>query len=64
MVRGSQAYSVDGMQGITIAILLTIFALMVIPLTIGYYLWLARTVLPRVAALPPRVAIVVWWFQR
>ncbi len=48
------------MQGTGIVILLTVFALVMIPLTIGYYLWLARSVLPRVAAaLPPRSARMV-----
>ncbi|HEV2073872.1 MAG TPA: hypothetical protein VGR29_09550 [Thermomicrobiales bacterium] len=48
------------MQAVGIVILLTVFALAVIPLTIAYYLWLARTVLPRVAAaLPPRSARMV-----
>jgi hypothetical protein len=48
------------MQGVGVVFLLTLFALAVIPLTIGYYLWLARTVLPRIAAaLPPRSARMV-----
>ena len=48
------------MQAVGIVILLTVFALAVVPLTIAYYLWLARTVLPRVAAaLPPRSARMV-----
>lgn len=48
------------MQAVGIVILLTLFALVVIPLSIGCYLWLARTVLPRVAAaLPPRSARMV-----
>jgi hypothetical protein len=47
-------------QAVGIVVLLTLFALVVIPLTIGYYLWLARSVLPRVAAaLPPRSARMV-----
>ena len=68
------------MQGAVIVILLTVFALAVIPLTIGYYLWLARTVVPRVASLPPAIArrilamyialpwiviaVTVWWILR
>lgn len=32
-------------------------AVAVIPLTIGYYFWLARHVAPRVARWPPRAAI-------
>ena len=67
------------MQGAGIVILLTLFALVMIPLTIGYYLWLARTVLPKVATLPPLIArmvlamcvalpwlaatLAVWWFR-
>ncbi len=48
------------MQAVGIVILLTVFALGVIPLTIAYHLWPARTVLPRVAAaLPPRSARMV-----
>ena len=47
------------MHGVTIVILLTLFAVAVIPLTIGYNLWLVRSVLPKLAALPPRVARTV-----
>jgi hypothetical protein len=48
------------MQAVGIVIVLTVFALAVIPLTTAYYLWLARTVLPRVgAALPSRTARTV-----
>ena len=48
------------MQAVGIVILLTVFALAVIPLTIAYYLWLAGIVLPRVAAaLPLRSARMV-----
>lgn len=78
MARGSQAYSMDGMRGITIAILLTIFALVVIPLIIGYYLgWreqfskgggpaaTGRMHRSRDAAFPWFVVVlIVWWFQR
>ncbi len=39
-----------------IVVLLTVLAVALIPLTIGYYLWLARHVAPRVASLPTRIA--------
>lgn len=64
------------MNSATIVILLILFAVAVIPLTIVYNLWLVRSVVPRLAALPPRaertvlamcialpwitVAIIVW----
>lgn len=47
------------MNSATIVILLILFAVAVIPLTIVYNLWLVRSVLPRLAALPPRVARTV-----
>ena len=47
------------MNSATIVILLILFAVAVIPLTIGYNLWLVRSVLPNMAALPPRVARTV-----
>lgn len=68
------------MEGVFIVILITVLALAVIPLTIGYYLWLSRTVVPKVIVLPPLIArtvlamciafpwfamaLVVWWLQR
>lgn len=47
------------MNSATIVILLILFAVAVIPLTVGYNLWLVRSVLPKLAALPPRVARTV-----
>jgi hypothetical protein len=45
---------------LSVVIVLTVFALAVIPLTAWYYLWLARAVLPRVrSVLPPRIARTV-----
>ena len=47
------------MHSVAIVMLLTLCAVAVIPLTIGYNLWLVRSVLPRLAALPARVARTV-----
>ncbi|HEV2128181.1 MAG TPA: hypothetical protein VGR22_06150 [Thermomicrobiales bacterium] len=44
------------MQTLAIITLLTLAALAVVPLTIGYYLWLDRAILPRVLKLPTRIA--------
>ena len=39
--------------------LLTLAAVALVPVTIGYYLWLARFVAPRLVFLPTRLAITV-----
>ncbi len=39
--------------------LLTLLAVALIPTTIGYYLWLARHVAPRLVSLPTRLAITI-----
>lgn len=39
-----------------IVIVLTLFAVAMIPAMIGYYLWLDRTVLPRLLRAPTRLA--------
>ncbi len=39
--------------------LLTLVAVALIPVTIGYYLWLARSIAPRLASLPIRLAITI-----
>lgn len=47
------------MQPALIVVLLTLLAVALIPVSIGYYLWLARNVAPRVAFLPTRIAIMI-----
>ena len=42
-----------------IVAVLTVLAIVVIPVTAGYYLWLARHVLPRLVSLPIRLAITI-----
>ena len=42
-----------------IVALLVLLAIAVIPITVRYYLWLARHVLPRLVPLPIRLAIVI-----
>ncbi len=38
---------------------LTLAAVALIPVAIGYYLWLARHVAPRLVALPTRLAVTI-----
>ncbi len=40
-------------------VLLTVAAVARIPVTIGYYLWLARSVAPRLVSLSTRLAITI-----
>jgi len=42
-----------------IVVVLTVLAIGVIPVTVRYYQWLARHVLPHLAPLPIRLAIVI-----
>jgi hypothetical protein len=48
--------------GTLLIFLVIVLAIAVIPATIGYYFWLARNVAPRVAWMPPRVAVPVMAF--
>ena len=41
---------------------LAVLAIAVIPVTVGYYQWLARHVLPRLVPLPIRLAITMLSF--
>ena len=45
-----------------IVVVLAVLAVALIPVTIGYYLWLAGHVAPRLVALPTRLAIAVLGF--
>jgi hypothetical protein len=47
------------MHPVPIVVLLTLLAVAIIPVSIGYYLWLARHVAPRVAFLPTRIVIMI-----
>ena len=42
-----------------IVVVLAVLAVAVIPVTVGYCLWLARHVAPRLASLPTRLAIAI-----
>ena len=42
-----------------IVVVLTLLAVAMIPATIGYYLWLAQHVAPRLLFLPTRLAIAI-----
>jgi hypothetical protein len=44
------------MQTTAIVLMLLLFAVALIPVSIGYYLWLARSIVPRTVALPPLLA--------
>jgi hypothetical protein len=44
------------MQTAVIVLLLAVFAVAVIPIVIGYYLWLARSIVPKTIILPPLLA--------
>ncbi len=42
-----------------IVVVLAALAVAVVPVTVGYYLWLARHVAPRLVSLPTRLAIAI-----
>ena len=42
-----------------IVAVLTVLAVAVIPVTIGYYVWLGRHVAPRLVSVPTRLAIAI-----
>ena len=44
---------------VAIVALVTLLAVALIPAAIGYYLWLARHIAPRLASLPTRLAIAI-----
>lgn len=45
-----------------IVVVLTVLAVALIPVMVGYYLWLGRHIAPRLVFLPPRLAIAVLGF--
>ncbi len=49
----------SGPEAALIVALLAGLAVAVIPATVGYYLWLARHVAPRLVPLPARLAIAI-----
>ncbi len=48
-----------GTEATAVVVLMTLLAVVLIPVSIAYYFWLARHVAPRVARLPTRLAIFV-----
>lgn len=44
------------MQTAALVLVVAVLAVAVVPIMIGYYLWLARSIVPRTVVLPPLLA--------